>query len=199
MKRIVSSILFLGAFLIVANFGSGEEGSVTGRTKPAVSFKGTLETWQTSDKYPVENITIGRQYKQIQVWAMPSAEHLNAEESLITCPKKIQYKLDLAEIKEISCPAKPSWKYKKNKRELKSETEKDKDANGCKEEEKFIEIIVISNKSPEPKTYLISATKELILDDMSQGVPKEMNVELKAVKKLTISGYSKRDETKKCE
>src|SRR5438876_662120 len=110
-----TAIIFL-----LANWGS-EESSVEGRKKPSVNFYGTLTAYDENDKagkeYKVENITVSRLYKQIEIYDMPITAAQATSFDLEKDPTKgVKTFVDLSEVSEITVPnPEIVWKYHKEK------------------------------------------------------------------------------------
>ncbi len=102
--------------VICANW-SGQETSVDGPTKQAVNFKGTIVP-QQGDPISVENISIGRMYKQIPVYQAPENQQTTKPSTnrLLTDPKEgIITRIDLSEINQIIVEDPDTlWSYQKN-------------------------------------------------------------------------------------
>jgi tmRNA-binding protein len=156
-----------------------EQGSnIDGRKKQAINFTGTLIT-QQGDEISIENISIGRLYKQIPVYEMP----LKTEKKLTLDKNPLEgiiTRIDLAEISELLVPEPEKiWYFQKKERSRKTE---------------YIEITIVS-KDTEHTTrhYLIELGRKIICDEVNAAGPIEKDIPLSAVKKLQIKGFTIRD------
>lgn len=163
---------------------SNQETTVDGYNKQAVNFKGVIIT-QRDETIKVENISIGRMYKQIPVYDVPKnntqATAQPTANRLSTDPKDgIVTRIDLSEIAQIMVPDPDTlWIYQKNKHARKIE---------------YITINVISNDTQQTKhTYLIDIDRKLVCDEINEAGPITKDIPLPAIKSLTISCFGPRE------
>lgn len=200
MKRMHTLSFLMVCFTTIiwlANWGS-QESSIEGPEKQSVNFYGTLKTRLSKKPISIDNISIGRKYKQIPMYEKPTIENLEKKEILDKQGKvkKIEYiltadpqtelvttRIDLSETAEIQIPHPDIvWTYQKE--------------NGYRKIE-FIEIIVISNNEKKTKAhYLFDLKTKVYCDQINLAGPIEKEVPLQAIDTLTISGYKYRTPAK---
>lgn len=197
MKKYSGYIIGTAALFILANYSS-DNTTVDGKQKNKINVDGVLQTYQTDEQgnnkeYTVDNIAIGRVFEGIPVYAMPSQTDLVMKENKIRFKKDInpvkkyaKTNIDLVtsggkqETKEIRIdnPNKV-YVYKKNQYSTPAE---------------YVEIIVKSNDpAGTEEKYIIDIRQKLTCDELNEAGPKEMEVPIQAIKKLTITGYAHRD------
>ncbi len=186
MMNTIRHILYIvGCSLIIINWSS-EETSEEGRVKQRVNFSGIITT-QAGKQLKVENIAIGRTYKQIKFYELPEQQtdlvlSKNPVDGIIS-------QIDLSEIKEMRIPHPDQiWTYQQKP--------------GSRPVE-YIEIEVISNDTKRTKhNYLIDMKRDITCDEMNDAGPIEKKAPFNALKSLIITGYEDRDlskaRTKKC-
>lgn len=206
-KIIVLSTLLMSIYISINCTGMQEKSSITGRDealKHNVIFYGTFES-QSGHKYTVEYITFNKLVKQIPVYAMPSKEMYeetgNKIKKLSVNPSSRNdgvieiLKIDLSETKSIEVPeADVIWAYRDPKK-TKEGTDHRRDIVDDPKTFKYIEIIVTDNKG-KVDHYLVERKKTVYLSEKTEAGPKEMDVPLPAVKRLTIEGFRKREDEK---
>lgn len=179
--KIVRMLVPVAAVFILANWGS-EESSVEGRKKPSVNFYGTITAVDTNKEYKVEDIMISWDYKQIEMYDMPSAKN-SATHTLENDPTQgIKTFINLSEVSEIQAPEpKTIWTYQKDKNDRLA---------------KYTEITVISKGSPTTKnSYLIGADKKIICWEVNASAKSidKKEIPLSQLKSLKIEGFEHRD------
>jgi hypothetical protein len=168
-----------------------------------VIFEGVLTT-QEGHVYKVNEITFNKLIKQVPVFEMPSKESYDIIDEHVHILKKNPNerlditKLDLSEISMIRIPNPDSmWYYKKA--QTADECTVSCNARYKISEDpralKFIQIEV-TDKAQNKDQYLVEAQKKIYCSEITASGPKEKDVQLQAIKTLTITGYRKRDETK---
>jgi hypothetical protein len=164
------------AIIFLAN-STSEDTSVEGPSKQKINFYGTLKTWQGKD-YSVENIAIGRKFKQIDFFDFPNLKAVDQEKySLKTNPKNgIVTRIDLSEICEMRVPQPDViWTYQSNNKKV-----------------EYLKVDIVSHdKSID--SYLIEISRKLTCDAKKKGAPTEMVVPFAAIKQLVVKGYTLRD------
>lgn len=181
MKVFVKKSLLLLIVLIVANWSSDQTTvDINGAKKNKVNFYGVLHTIN-GEIYSVENISIGRIYKQIPVYEKPETPN-DQQGTLENDPKKgIITKLDLSEIQEIYVPqSTKTWHYQQK--------------DGARKTD-YIEIKV--NQKGLISTYLIDINRKIMCDQISPSGPIEKEVPFNSLDRILIEGYRQRDSAKK--
>jgi hypothetical protein len=182
------------------NTSGRDEGS-----KYNVVFEGVLTT-QEGHVYKVSEITFNRLIKQIPVFEMPAQDSFDTPEQnknvrvLKKNPaEKLEItKIDLAETSMISVPNPDVvWYFKKNQEAVAcpiecSGSERQYKIWADPRAAKYIEIKV-TDKAGEIESYLVEANKKIFCSQITAAGPKEKDVQLPAIKTLTITGYHKRD------
>lgn len=188
MKKISAPLAGGILILILANWGASQESEDGSVTKNKRNVIGELTT-REDVTYPIENGSIGRLVKNISLYQMPAAPHLDAaKHQLKVNPAEdlVITKADLCEIAEILVPSpEVVWEYiaKDGHRSV-----------------KYIEITVILNgKKPTKTSYLIEARKKFYCDKTTNGIVEEQEVPLQAIKRLVLKEclYREEQETKK--
>jgi len=155
-----------------------QDNSVSGGKKQKVNFFGEIET-KNDMKYKVDNISIGRLYKQIPLYEIQ--KNAQGNNAITTDPRKgIISRYDLAEIAAIEVP---------HPGEILTFQKK---TSGPKTE--YIELSISLNDKTLTKTScLIDLRRKLYCDKISDAGPIEMEVPFTSLKKLTLKGYRSRD------
>lgn len=179
------------------NTSGRDEGS-----KYNVVFEGVLTT-QEGHVYKVNEINFNKLIKQIPVFEMPAKESYDTDGNIHILKKNPNErleitKLDLSEISMIQIPYPDSlWYYKRMQTT-------DECTTSCNSRYKisddpralkFIEIKV-TDKTNKEDHYLVEANKKIYCSEITSSGPKEKDVQLPAIKTLTITGYHKREEEK---
>ena len=207
------NLVLLGALLMAAQGelnGVGEKSTNTsGRDEGSrynVVFEGILTT-QEGHVYKVNEINFNKLIKQIPVFEMPSKDSFEIIDNKTNLLKKNPAekleitKLDLSEISMISVPNPDViWYYKRNQDGVACPIECSGNDRRYKISEdprasKYIEIKV-TDKTGEVDNYLVEANKKIYCSQITASGPREKDVQLLAIKTLTITGYHKRDEEK---
>ena len=210
------NIVLMGAFLISAHpglNGVGEKSTNTsGRNESSkynVVFEGVLTT-QEGHVYKVNEINFNKLIKQIPVFEMPSKDSFEIIDTKTNLLKKNPAerleitKLDLSEISMISVPY-PNvlWYYKRTQEGVAcpiecSGSDRRYKISDDSHASKYIEI-KITDKAGEVDNYLVEANKKIYCSEITASGPREKDVQLLAIKTLTITGYHKRDEEKEAD
>lgn len=171
-------LLSLASIFILANWGT-EESNVAGRKRPSVSFYGSLLTYDNDKEYKVEDITISRSYKQIEMYDIPSKKNTTTYTLENDPTQGIKTFIDLSEVSEIQIPKlEMPWTYQKDKNDRLV---------------KYVEIKVISKDTPKTaNTYLIGADKKIICKEVNATGP-EKDFPISSVKLIKIDGFEHRD------
>lgn len=206
--------IIVGIFILYSYhslMGVGERSSNTsGRdegSKYNVVFEGVLTT-QEGHVYKVNEINFNKLIKQIPVFEMPSAESYEQYDKNSNILKKNPAerleitRLDLSEISMISVPLPDTlWYYRRNQTPVScpiecsgSETRTTKISEDPRAS-KYIQIR-ITDKEGKIEDYLVEANKRIYCSEITASGPREKDVQLPAIKTLTITGYKKRDEEK---
>lgn len=208
--------LIIASALLIGSFGGlnsvGEKSTNTsGRdegSKYNVVFEGVLTT-QEGHVYKVNEINFNKLIKQIPVFEMPSQESFEAMDKNTHLLKKNPAerleitKLDLSEISMISVPNPDVlWYYKRNQTPVACPVEcsgSDSSSRYKISEDsrasKYIQIQV-TDKEGKKENYLVESNKKIYCSEITASGPREKDVQLPAIKTLTITGYRKRDEEK---
>jgi len=171
LKLISISLIFL-----LCNWS--QDSNVSGDRKQKVNFFGEIET-KNDTKYKIDNISVGRIYKQIPLFEIQKNPQGNT--AITTDPRKgIITRYDLAEIATIEVPY-PDQILTFQKK-----------AGGPKTE--YIELSIALNDKTHTKTScLIDLRRKLYCDKISDAGPIEMEVPFTSLKRLTIKGYRYKD------
>ena len=155
-----------------------QDNNVSGNRKQKVNFFGEIET-KNNTQYEVDNISIGRIYKQIPLFEVQKDAQENSV--ITTDPRKgIISRYDLAEIASIEVPH-PDLILTYQKK-----------SGGVKTD--FIELSITLNDKTNTKTScLIDLRRKLYCDKISNAGPIEMEVPFTSLKKLIVKGYRYRD------
>lgn len=193
MKKVIQGTLSLLIVALLANWGS-EQTTVDGRKKNKINIRGTLETHGLDEQgnpklYKVNNIAIGKLYERIPVYAKPSPSDFDPVTRMLNvdpASKFLKAYIDLVtdegrwETAEIRVDQPDvTWKYKK--KEYSSEVE-------------YVGITFVSNDEEKTEeSYIIDLSKKITCDEINAAGPKEMEVPIQTLKRLTIEGYTHRD------
>jgi len=170
--------LFLPLIFLILGSWSNDQTTVdvSGLKKNRINFYGSLHT-RNGEINSVDNVSIGRLYKQIIVYAPPASNKQKLPED----PKKgIITKLDLKEIQEIRVPQPYTiFHFQSN--------------NGSRKTD-YITIEV--KQGSHINSYLIDTHRKLMCDQISPSGPIEKEVPFHALDRIILTGYKQRDETK---
>lgn len=187
--------LIIMIVILATNSNQAQWSSTTTKDlKQPVNFSGKLTTHQ-GNEFDVDNISIYGKYTKIPMALKPekiAQPELNPETKqyeikLTTDPNDSTGDVDLDETKEIRVSAPDTiYVYQKNDRGKKLE---------------FIEVEVISS-SGKTRSYLLDPKTPIYCDGIDSAGPQETTVKLRALKTLTVDGYTYRDTSadkkKKC-
>lgn len=206
-------IITIGLLVISAQSGLNGVGEKTTNTsgrdegsRYSVIFEGVLTT-QEGHLYKVNEINFNKLIKQIPVFEMPSKESYDVIDTHANALKKNPNerleitKLDLAEISMIQVPNPDTlWYYKRAQTtdECTSSCNSRYKISDDPRASKYIEIKV-TDKEGKAESYLVESNKRIYCSEITASGPKEKDVQLPAVKTLTITGYRKRDEQKEAQ
>ena len=139
MQKYTTIILSIASIVLLANWGSSEQ-STDGPLKNKLNFAGKLTT-QQDESYPVENISLGRIFKQIPMYELPKKLNQKTKQLSVNPQKDLVItKIDLSEVSELRIPHPDTiWFYQKKKGHRKNE---------------YIEMVVISNDTKKNKKLL---------------------------------------------
>jgi len=178
-------------FLVNGDWGNKDVSEEKGRwQRQPINVSGQLTTL-SGDTYPVENISLNRQIKQIKLFALPSAKLFSVstdKPSVRTLSKEpAKYldttNIDLVEVKKLETPYPDvTWIYE------------EEPGKGRKLEFMQIDITLVDGSKT---SYLASSRMMLYCDRKTYAAgPQEKDVPLAAIKDLSITGYAKRDDNK---
>lgn len=181
MKKFLISALTAGTIICILVNWAAQETTIAGNKKQRVNFFGTLKT-QECTTYEVENISIGRIYKQIPLYEAPcntATDHMLKKD-----PRKgIISRIDLSETAEIRVPH-PDVILSYQKK-------------GFRRTE-YIEIVVISNDQHKTKcSYLVDLRRKVYCDRVNKAGPIELEVPFQSIERLIIKGYRYREPEQK--
>lgn len=213
MKKITS--LLMGLISIIAFVNSFDTDSKTAekRNQQEINFSGTLIT-QQDEKYPVDNIAIGRRYERIDLYDRAPIYKANTTNNQYSVPsddtssnaimgrkikknpkKGIITPISLSDVHEIRVPNPDIiWIYQAPKNSRKIE---------------YIEIVVVYHNNQQPKqeqpstahyqesTYLIDLDRKLTCNTLSPAEGEKI-IPFDALKNITIEGCRHRDTDVPC-
>lgn len=206
LKKQLALISLLFSSMVSVHGVGDKSSNITGRDEGSrynVVFEGVLTT-QEGHVYKVNEINFNKLIRQIPVFEMPSKESYDTLDTNARLLKKNPAerleitKLDLAEISIIQVPSPDVvWYYKK------AQTVNDCSA-ACDTRYKISEDpraskyleIKVTDKEGEIESYLVEANKRIYCSEITASGPKEKDVQLPAIKTLTITGYHKREDEK---
>jgi len=190
-RRIFALALLSTLCLINGDWGTKETSQEKGRWQSQpVNIAGKLITI-SGDSYTVDNISLNRQIKQIKLFALPGAAlfKISTEKSSVRMITKEPVKyldttnIDLVEIKKLETPFPDiTWTYQEEPNK------------GRKLE--FIQVDITLADGTK-NSYLAPSNTMLYCDRETHAAgPQEKDVPLAAIKELTITGYTRREESK---
>jgi len=190
-QRTYALALLSALFLINGDWGNKDVSEEKGRwQRQPVNITGQLVTFN-GDTYTVDNISLNRQIKQIKLFALPSKTLFsvsNDKPSLRIISKEPSKYLDttdidLVEVKKLEVPFPDiTWVYE------------EEPGKGRKLE--FMQIDVTLTDGTK-SGYLASSRMMLYCDRETYAAgPQEKDVPLAAIKELTITGFTKKEEPK---
>lgn len=196
MKRILWGSCSLSLIVLLANWSS-DQTTVEGRKKNKINIRGILQVHGVDEKgkpkeYTVDNIAFGKLYEKIPVYAKPSPADFDPQTHMLNVDptkKFLKTFIDLVtdegqwETIEVRVDhPETTWKYKK--KEYASEVE-------------YVGITFVSNdENHTEQSYIIDLNRKLTCDEINDAGPKEMEVPIQTIKKLTITGFTHRDAEK---
>ena len=167
MKKNTHPLVALSLFLLCANFSEQSSDSVVGDEKPEINVYGALEDTSGNSYQNVQNITIGRMYKEIPAYKMPP----NKDDD----PADNSTFLDLAEIQNITTPH-PDVQHTFNNRD-------------------YIEIQVTSQGGHQDN-YIVEISRRVSCDVAKGNDLVRKELKFSVVRKITIAGYRRQPKEK---
>jgi len=202
MKKYISCLVYIGAALIIINWGAKQKSIVSGDNLHRINFFGKIITVANQDKETkVDNISIENLIKQIPMYKAPTSktDSIDPKKHIIRInPKDIlpQKFFDLKEAGNIETKREAGnpviWKYVEIVRNPTT------GATSFKEKREYIEIIVsppqdLKNKESKKNHYLVESRQLLRYNEVSPAGPIESKLNFKGLYKLTIEGYRDRE------
>lgn len=192
IKRHAYTLALLSAlFLINGDWGSKDTSEEKGRwQRQPINISGELVTFN-GDSYSISNISLNRQIKQIKLFALPNKKlfSISTDKPSIRIISKEPAKyldttnIDLVEIKKLEVPFPDiTWIYE------------EEPGKGRKLEFTQIDITLTDGTR---NGYLASSRMMLYCDRETHAAgPQEKDVPLAAIKELTISNFTKKEDPK---
>lgn len=188
-RRIFALALLSTLCLINGDWGTKETSQEKGRWQSQpVNIAGKLVTI-SGDSYTVDNISLNRQIKQIKLFALPGAAlfKISTEKPSVRSITKEPAKyldttnIDLVEIKKLETPFPDiTWVYQEEPNK------------GRKLE--FIQVDITLADGTK-NSHLAPSSTMLYCDRETHAAgPQEKDVPLAAIKELTITGYTRRED-----